>query len=314
MNHTTPDPTPTPVTVIGLGNLGSALAAALLDRGHPTTVWNRTAARADALVARGARRATTVAEAVAASPLVVVCVLDYDAAAATLAPAADALAGRTLVNITSGTPEPVRELAAWATGHGARYLDGAVYAVPRTIGTPEAFVLYSGSQEAFDAAREALDPALGEGVHVGTDPTLASVQDMAVLSAMYGMFGGFFHGLALAGTAGITAAEITVPMVRWLTSAVATLPEFAHDIDSRDYTTDTSTIDINRWGLAAILTAGRERGLDDRLLAPLLDLYERQAAQGHGAASVARAIESLVPLDAAGSVDSLAGGSGSAVA
>ncbi|TDC78919.1 NAD(P)-dependent oxidoreductase [Streptomyces hainanensis] len=308
MNGTTTFSTATPITVLGLGNLGSALAGALLDRGHPTTVWNRTAGRADPLVARGARRATTVAEAVAASPLVVVCVLDYDAASALLAPAADVLADRTLVNITSGTPEPVRELAAWATGHGARYLDGAVYAVPQTIGTPEAFVLYSGSREAFDATRGVLDPALGAGTLVGTDPTLASVQDMAVLSAMYGLFGGFFHSLALARTAGITAADITVPLVRWLTSAVATLPDFARDIDSGDYTTDTSTIDINRAGLAAILTAGRERGLDDRLLAPVLDLYERQAAQGHGTSSMARAFESLDALD------SLAGGKGSAVA
>ncbi|TDC13260.1 NAD(P)-dependent oxidoreductase [Streptomyces sp. 8K308] len=287
-------PAPTPVTVIGLGNLGRALAEALIERGHPTTVWNRTPARADALVARGARRAGTVTEAVAASPLVVVCVLDYEAATAVLAPAAGALADRTLVNITSGTPEPVRELAAWATEHGAHYLDGAVYAVPQTIGTPEAFVLYSGSREAFDATRETLDPALGAGHFAGTDPTLASVQDMAVLSAMYGMFGGFFHGVALARTAGLGAAEIAEPMTRWLTAAVATLPEFAREIDTADYdATETSTIDINRAGLSAILTAGRPRGVDDRLLAPLLDLFERQAAEGHGTASLSRAIESV---------------------
>ncbi|MDT0317987.1 NAD(P)-dependent oxidoreductase [Streptomyces millisiae] len=295
MSGTTPTQAPTPVTVIGLGNLGRALAEALVDRGHPTTVWNRTPGRADALVARGARRAETVAEAVAASPLVVVCVLDYPAATTVLAPAAGALAGRTLVNITSGTPEPVRELAAWATGHGAHYLDGAVYAVPQTIGTPEAFVLYSGSRAAFDTARETLDPTLGAGLFAGTDPTLASVQDMAVLAAMYGMFAGFFHGVALAGTAGISGAEITGPMTRWLTSAVATLPQFAREIDTADYdATETSTIDINRAGLGAILTAGRPRGVDDRLLAPLLDLFERQAAEGHGSASLARAIESFV--------------------
>ena len=295
MSGTTPTQAPTPVTVIGLGNLGRALAEALVDHGHPTTVWNRTPGRADALVERGARRAETVAEAVAASPLVVVCVLDYPAATTVLASAAGALAGRTLVNITSGTPEPVRELADWATGHGAHYLDGAVYAVPQTIGTPEAFVLYSGSRAAFDTARETLDPALGAGLFAGTDPTLASVQDMAVLAAMYGMFAGFFHGVALARTAGISGAEITGPMTRWLTSAVATLPQFAREIDTADYdATETSTIDINRAGLGAILTAGRPRGVDDRLLAPLLDLFERQAAEGHGSASLARAIESFV--------------------
>ncbi|MGP4114895.1 NAD(P)-dependent oxidoreductase [Streptomyces sp. 4N509B] len=299
----TPSPTPpptrvrVPVTVIGLGNLGRALALALLERGHPTTVWNRTPAKADPLVAQGARRADSVAEAVTASELVIVCVLDHDAAHAAVTRAVDArpdaFAGRALVNITSGTPETARSMADWAADHGAAYLDGAVYAVPQTIGTPEAFVLYSGSRAVFDAHHETLDAALGGGVFVGEDPTLASVQDMAVLSAMYGMFAGFFHGVALARTEGVPAAEIARPMVRWLVEAARTLPSFAEEIDAGDYATETSSLDINRWGLDAILTASRARGVDDRLLAPLLDLFERQVAEGHGGASLTRAIESF---------------------
>ncbi len=286
-------PAGTPVSVIGLGNLGRALATALVERGHPTTVWNRTAGRADPLVARGARRADTVAEAVAAGDLVIVCLLDHDAARAVLTPAAAGLAGRAVVNITSGTPEPVRELADWAGQQGAHYLAGAVYAVPQTIGTPEAFVLYSGSRTVFDTHRDTLDAVLGGGTFTGVDPTLASVHDMAVLSGMYGMFAGFFHGVALAGTEGIKAADITRHMVRWLTEAAAALPGFAAEIDSGDYATETSTLDINAWGLGAILTASRARGVGDALLAPLQELFRGEVAAGHGAASVARTIESL---------------------
>ena len=46
--------TPRPVTVIGLGPMGRAMAAAFLAAGQPTTVWNRTAGKADELLARGA--------------------------------------------------------------------------------------------------------------------------------------------------------------------------------------------------------------------------------------------------------------------
>ncbi|MEV4184161.1 NAD(P)-binding domain-containing protein, partial [Streptosporangium canum] len=42
------------VTVIGLGPMGQAMADAYLDGGYEVTVWNRTAGRADRLVARGA--------------------------------------------------------------------------------------------------------------------------------------------------------------------------------------------------------------------------------------------------------------------
>ncbi|MGW0552216.1 NAD(P)-dependent oxidoreductase [Streptomyces altiplanensis] len=281
-----------PVTVIGLGNLGQALAAAFLQQGHPTTVWNRSQAKADRLVAKGAVRAATAAEALAAGGLVVVCLLDYETVREVLVPAADTLTGRVLVNLTSGTPEPARELAAWTAGRGAEYLDGAVYAVPQTIGTPEAFVLYSGSASVFETYREQLD-LLGTGTFVGADAGLASVYDVALLSGMYGMFAGFFQSVALGDSAQIKAAEITALLVPWLNAAAAALPGFAQEIDSGDYTTETSNLDINAVGLANILTATKAQGIGVDLLAPLQSLFEHQIAQGHGAASLSRAVESL---------------------
>ena len=53
------------ITVIGLGNMGSALARRFLAGGHPTTVWNRTAAKADPLRAAGATVAPNAASAIA---------------------------------------------------------------------------------------------------------------------------------------------------------------------------------------------------------------------------------------------------------
>lgn len=76
----------TPVTVVGLGSMGRALAEAFLRAGNPTTVWNRTPARAAPLVARGARQAPTVEAAVAASPLVVTCLTGYAETREALAP------------------------------------------------------------------------------------------------------------------------------------------------------------------------------------------------------------------------------------
>src|SRR5690606_37357618 len=64
-------------TVIGLGQMGSTLARLLLDSGYRVTVWNRTAAKAEPLVARGAELAPTALAAVSASRVVVVCVHDY---------------------------------------------------------------------------------------------------------------------------------------------------------------------------------------------------------------------------------------------
>ncbi|MBT2761403.1 NAD(P)-binding domain-containing protein [Paenibacillus sp. ISL-20] len=108
-----------PVTVIGLGSMGSALAAGYLKAGYPTTVWNRSVGRADDLVAAGANRAATVSEAIEASPLVIICLLDYRTVSGLLEPVGALLEGKVLVNLTTGTPEEAREMARWAEARGA---------------------------------------------------------------------------------------------------------------------------------------------------------------------------------------------------
>ena len=62
------------VTVIGLGNMGSALARVLLENGLRVTVWNRSPEKATSLVEKGAVLAPDVATAVAASPIIIICV------------------------------------------------------------------------------------------------------------------------------------------------------------------------------------------------------------------------------------------------
>ncbi|WP_329390316.1 NAD(P)-binding domain-containing protein [Streptomyces sp. NBC_01351] len=288
----TASPATTLVTVLGLGNLGQALAGAFLAQGHPTTVWNRSAHKADGLAARGASTGATPAAAIEKSELVVVAVLDYDTVRDLLLPAAGSLAGRTVVNLTTGTPGAARDLAAWVTDQGAAYLDGAVYAVPQTIGTSASFVLYSGDEAAYRTHRPALD-LIGEGTFVGSAPDLSSVYDTAVLSGMYGMFAGFFQAVALGATEGIPAAAVTAPLVRWLTAAAEALPSFAEEIDRGEYATTTSTLEINRVGLRNILATTQEQGLSTDLLAPLLRLFDDQVASGHASASLSRAVESL---------------------
>ncbi len=99
--------TDTPVTVIGLGLMGQALAGAFLKAGHPTTVWNRTASKADQLVAEGARLATTVGDALKAGSLTIICVSDYQAMHELFGASDVELGGTMLINLTSATrPRP----------------------------------------------------------------------------------------------------------------------------------------------------------------------------------------------------------------
>lgn len=281
-----------PVSVIGLGAMGQALAAAFLDRGVPTTVWNRTTDKADGLVANGATRARTVTEAVAASPLVIVCVLDYATVQEILKPVSEALSGRVVVNLTNGTPVQARETAAWLVELGADYIDGGIMAIPPTIATPDGFLLYSGSKRAFEAHQRQLD-VLGTSTYVGTDPGLASLHDLALLAGMYGMLGGALHAMALVGTENVEATTFSASLlVPWLNAMAAVIPHLAQQIDSGDYTTGVvSNLAMQAPALANIAQASKDHGVSTDLMLPIQAVIDQRVANGYGAEDISGVIE-----------------------
>jgi 3-hydroxyisobutyrate dehydrogenase-like beta-hydroxyacid dehydrogenase len=237
----------TAISVVGLGEMGTALADAYLKAGHPTTVWNRSPAKAEALVARGATAAPTAADAIAKSDLVILCVLDYDAADEVLATAETELDGKVIVNLTNGTPAQARRTAEWVTQHGGRYLDGGIMAIPPMIGGSEAFVLYSGPRVTFDAVRNDLT-VLGNAAYQGSDPGLASLHDLALLSAMYGMFAGASHAMAMAGS---DDAGFRSLLAGWLRAMADTVADTAED----------TNLDMQAIALRNIIEASRAEGI-----------------------------------------------------
>jgi 3-hydroxyisobutyrate dehydrogenase-like beta-hydroxyacid dehydrogenase len=129
---------------------------------------------------------------------------------------------------------------------------------------------------------------------VGEDAGLASLHDLALLSAMYGMFAGFLQAVALVGTEGVGAAAFSTLVVPWLEAMGAVLPEMARQVDRGDYTSGVeSNLRMQAAGFANLTRAGREQGVEVNLLAPIQALIERRVAEGHGDEDLAGLIELL---------------------
>ncbi|MCC3765229.1 NAD(P)-binding domain-containing protein [Glycomyces sp. TRM65418] len=284
-------PAPT-ATVLGLGAMGSAVATRLRETGHATTVWNRTAAKTEPHVRAGSAAAATVAEAAAASDVVIVVLLDHAGVGERLGPAAADLKGKTVVNLTTTTPNQARETAAWAADHGIAYLDGAVMAVPSMIGDPSARLLYSGDEHAYTAARPALE-ALGTAEFAGTDTGLASLKDMALLAAMDLMLLGYVQAIAMMRTTGATAAATAEEVEAWLGAMLPHGRELAAVVDGGTYDTGGQSVDFDRFGIASLITASREQGIRADFLEPHQKFLEELAATGHGDSDWIRIIERL---------------------
>ncbi|MFG2090804.1 MULTISPECIES: NAD(P)-dependent oxidoreductase [unclassified Spirillospora] len=272
--------TTVPVTVLGLGQMGSAIAETFVKRGHPTTVWNRTAGKGASLA--GVSVSANAAEAVRASPLVVVCVLDYDAVDEVLAGVGGAVAGKALVNLTSGSPGRARATGRWAAEHGAQYIDGGIMADPPDLGTSNAFISYSGSREAFDAHEPTLRE-LGNGTFYGTDAGSASVEFMAQVATGYELLIGFLHTLRLVQAEGVDPAEFAERVAESMAAGYPPLiTAIGKAVRDGEFPPDLGPLSVQAALMDDLIDHRRSLGVDVTRMREVKTLMDERIAAGHG--------------------------------
>lgn len=128
---------------------------------------------------------------------------------------------------------------------GITYLDGAVLAIPSMIGSPGARLFYSGDEGAFANARPLVE-TLGAAEFVGQDAGVASLKDMALLSAMDLMFRGFVRAAAMLRTVGVPAAATADEVQAWLSVMLPEMSGLAKIIDGGSYDTGGQSVDFAR--------------------------------------------------------------------
>ncbi|MEU3501798.1 NAD(P)-binding domain-containing protein [Streptomyces hundungensis] len=285
-----------PVTVIGLGPMGQAMTRTLLTAGHPVTVWNRTASRADGVIAAGAALAATSREAVEAGDLVVLSLTDYRAMYDVLDSSTESLAGRTLVNLSSDTPDRTREAATWAAGHGATFLTGGVMVPAPMVGTEAAHVYYSGPEEAMKSHLATL-ALLGTPRYLGDDPGLAQMMYQAQLAVFLTTLSGLMHATAMLGTAGMKARE-ALPELLSSADSIGDILRAGEEnpgtaLDAGEHPGDLSTVTMMGATSDHIVETSMSLGLDLALPLAVQTHYRRAIKDGHGSDNWTRIIDSI---------------------
>ncbi|MFB1294285.1 NAD(P)-dependent oxidoreductase [Mycobacterium sp. pW049] len=274
------------VTVIGLGPMGQALAGALLKAGHDVTVWNRTESKAAELLSRGAQWAPNPADAVAASDVTLVNVVDHDAVDAVAAAAGD-LAGRVLVGLSSDTPERARSTAKLVADAGGRYLDGAIMTPTEVMGTPDASVLYAGPQDLFDSHRGLFD-VLGQVTWLGEDLGRAAAYDMALLDVFWTATGGFLHAVEIARAQGITPGQL----LRHALGIAAILPpiftEITERVEADRHDEASASVSSAAASLSHLIATSESSGVDAGALKAMKRYADAAVVAGHGDAEISR--------------------------
>jgi len=288
-----------PVTVIGLGPMGQAMVRRLLAGGHPVTVWNRTPSRAEGVVADGAVLSPTPRDALEAAELVILSLTDYAAMDAILDGAADALAGRTLVNLSSDTPDRTREAAAWATAHGAAFLTGGMMTPAPTVGTDEAYAYYSGPRDVFDRHADVLGE-LAAPRYVGADAGLAQLLYQAQLDVFLTALSALMHATALVGSAGVSARDFLpealttlADIPAMLTAGDSTPAGVGEQIDAGLHPGHLSTSTVMGATADHVVAASAAAGIDVGLPRAVQAHYRRAIDAGHGGDNWTRIIDGI---------------------
>ncbi|WP_129786267.1 NAD(P)-dependent oxidoreductase [Promicromonospora panici] len=287
----------TPVTLIGLGPMGQAMVRSLLREGHPVTVWNRTPSRAADVVAAGAKLADSPVDAVAASELVILSLTDYQAMYDILGTATEALAGRTVVNLSSDTPDVTREGAAWAAEHGARFLTGGVMTPAPMVGTEAAYVYYSGPADVMEAHRETL-ATIGAPRYLGEDPGMAQLMYLANLDVFLTSLASLLHATALLESGGVKASVAMPELMLTLVGAgemmeVGENP--AAQIEAGEHPGHLSTATMMGATADHIVAASDAAGVDRGLPAAVQAYYTWVREHGHGGDNWTRIIDAMRP-------------------
>jgi 3-hydroxyisobutyrate dehydrogenase-like beta-hydroxyacid dehydrogenase len=267
------------VGLIGLGNMGTAFAERLLDGGYDLLVYNRTAAKADPLAARGAAVADT-AEELAERVDVVLTSLPNDEA---LESVAEEVVGAmrpygVLVDMSTVSPGASARVAGLAEEASVAYLRAPVSGNPTVVRSGNLSFIVSGPREALDRVEPVLK-TIGPTVHYVGDAEQARIVKLALNLMIAGLAQLMSEALVLAEASDVSrqdlletmgSSAVGAPFVKYKTEPLL------HDDFSATFTTALMEKDID-----LILDAAKQAGLELPVAQEMKSLLRATAEAGY---------------------------------
>src|ERR1700679_1833212 len=210
---------------VGLGRMGSAMAANLIRAGHEVTLFNRPPGKSSALIALGAHEAATLAGACGGE--LVITMLADDAAASNIALGPGGLVGhlsKGAIHLSMSTISVAfsKRLAQAHAQSGQRYVAAPVFGRPDMAAAAKLFIVAAGDPQAIDTCRSVFD-ALGQKTStIGGVPSAANLVKLTAKFLQAAVIESLGEAIALIGKAGIDRRAY----VELLTSTIFTAPAY----------------------------------------------------------------------------------------
>ncbi len=172
------------IAFIGLGNMGGGMAACIRRAGYDLTVWNRTASKADGLVAAGAKRAATPAGAAVDADVVITSLMD-DASVLDIVSAEGGFLGAMKPGaihlcVTTISPGCAEQLARLHSEWGTRYVSGPVVGRPDAAAAGQLATYLAGDHDAIQSIKQVCESYAKIVVEISGRPPVANCMKLIV--------------------------------------------------------------------------------------------------------------------------------------
>jgi 3-hydroxyisobutyrate dehydrogenase len=274
------------VAFLGLGRMGVLLAGHVLSAGHDLVVWNRSPGKAEALVERGAREASSISDAVSGADRVVLMLFGPDSVRAVLPDVVRAAAPGTLViDATTIGPDAAREFAALAAAAGVRYVDAPVAGSTGPAAEGTLGVLVGGAPQDYEDALPLLHLwGAPEKVRRVGDVGAGSALKLCVNQGLGVMAAGVGESLRLGRELGLDRAVLLD--VLGATAYGWYLAQKRPMLDTRDFSGTTFSLDLMAKDLDLALTAEADLPVTAACLAAAREALAEHAGQDYAALTV----------------------------
>ena len=270
------------VGFVGLGRMGSRIAANLAKVGHRLTVWNRTNSVAEEWVGdNGGAVASSLPELASVSEFVITMLADgqaleavYDSGGLT-----DAIQGKTAIDMGTSGPNSFERVRAGVERAGGVIVDAPVSGSTAAAEAASLLIMVGGREDDYAKVEPVLDAA-GNPVHVGPIGS-AAVLKLAVNSVLYGLSQAVAEAVALAEKSGVSP-ETTMDI---LTMGAAGAPMLTYRREQYlhpDTAPITFTVDLARKDLALALDQAGRTGAPTGQLERTAELLDELIRRGLG--------------------------------
>lgn len=266
---------------LGMGLLGSNFVKAMLQKGETVHVWNRTAAKAKALEAFGAKAFDNAYDAVQGADIIYITLKDDTTVDEVLETASKGFKDGAIIidHTTTSAKGAIERTRTWQS-KGITYVHAPVFMGPQNALESTGFMLVSGNQTILQKLEPLLRQMTGKLINLGDEEGKAAGIKLTGNLFLLSLTAGLSDALALAKAHGIRAHEILNLFNSW--NPGAAVPARLKKISEGKFNEPSWELNMARKDAGLMIDAAKEAGANLTIIPAIADAMDQWIAKGHG--------------------------------